>query len=261
MRSSRPAPLRERLPFPLVMGLLVALVGLLLLVQGFLGSRNESGNAPPRSQSPATTKGPPPPCRYADLPAANAAYGDWDRTLVDPLFRLPQGYEPPDLVAIERSDFAVGRDLLVRSALLSDLTDLRKEAARSGHPIDVIAAYRSYQDQAALFAKRVREFGRTVALQRAARPGHSEHQLGTTVDFITFGDSDVTEDWASTSTGRWVAANAARFGFVLSYPRGEEDVTCYAWEPWHFRYFGRELAARIEASGLTVREYLWMVAK
>jgi D-alanyl-D-alanine carboxypeptidase len=54
-----------------------------------------------------------------------------------------------------------------------------------------------------------------------------------------------------------MAANAWRYGFVMSYPRGREDVTCYLYEPWHYRYFGRALAARIHASGLTPREFLW----
>jgi D-alanyl-D-alanine carboxypeptidase len=59
----------------------------------------------------------------------------------------------------------------------------------------------------------------------------------------------------------WMARNAHLYGFVLSYPRGESDVTCYAYEPWHYRYFGRGMATRIHESGLTVREYLWNVDK
>jgi D-alanyl-D-alanine carboxypeptidase len=59
------------------------------------------------------------------------------------------------------------------------------------------------------------------------------------------------------SRRRWMADNAWRFGFVLSYPKGRSDQTCYAYEPWHYRYFGRDLAAKIHASGLTTREYLW----
>ncbi|HEX2267060.1 MAG TPA: D-alanyl-D-alanine carboxypeptidase family protein, partial [Actinomycetota bacterium] len=59
------------------------------------------------------------------------------------------------------------------------------------------------------------------------------------------------------SEGRWMQANAHRFGFVLSYPARRDDVSCYGYEPWHFRYFGRAMAKRIHSSGLTPREYLW----
>jgi D-alanyl-D-alanine carboxypeptidase len=54
-----------------------------------------------------------------------------------------------------------------------------------------------------------------------------------------------------------MSANAASYGFVLSYPDGATDTTCYQYEPWHYRYFGREIAAELAASGLTTREYLW----
>ena len=68
------------------------------------------------------------------------------------------------------------------------------------------------------------------------------------------------DDWAATPEGAWLAENAWRFGFVMSYPRGKEAVTCYLYEPWHYRYLGRELAARVRASGLAPREYLWVLA-
>ena len=64
-------------------------------------------------------------------------------------------------------------------------------------------------------------------------------------------------DWASTRAGAWMAGNAWRYGFVMSYPRGAFDVTCYDYEPWHYRYVGRALAAEITASGLTPRQLLW----
>ena len=64
-------------------------------------------------------------------------------------------------------------------------------------------------------------------------------------------------DFASTSAGRWLSAHAWEFGFVLSYPPGSSDVTCYQAEPWHIRFVGRESATSIHASGLTLREWLW----
>jgi D-alanyl-D-alanine carboxypeptidase len=66
-------------------------------------------------------------------------------------------------------------------------------------------------------------------------------------------------DWGATAAGAWMRDNAWRYGFVMSYPAGRQAVTCYAYEPWHFRYIGRELAAKVHASGLTLREWIWRV--
>jgi D-alanyl-D-alanine carboxypeptidase len=90
-----------------------------------------------------------------------------------------------------------------------------------------------------------------------ARPGHSEHQLGTTIDVTTEGATDVDQSWGATAHGQWVATNAHKYGFLLSFPQGASDSTCYDYEPWHLRYVGRELAADVIASGLSLREYLW----
>ncbi|HET8985955.1 MAG TPA: M15 family metallopeptidase, partial [Trueperaceae bacterium] len=97
------------------------------------------------------------------------------------------------------------------------------------------------------------------ATATSARAGHSEHQLGTALDLRSLNGPAAwdLEDWAITPEGEWVAANAWRYGFVMSYPRERLALTCYAYEPWHYRYFGRELAAQIQASGLTAREFLW----
>ena len=95
---------------------------------------------------------------------------------------------------------------------------------------------------------------------RVARPGHSEHHLGTAIDFASPDDTRATwnyEDWATTPAGAWLRDNAWRFGFVMSYPKGEESTTCYQYEPWHYRYVGRDAAARIRESSLTLREFLW----
>jgi hypothetical protein len=125
-------------------------------------------------------------------------------------------------------------------------------------PIAIQSAYRSFETQEQVFADWVAFHGRARALQLSARPGHSEHQLGLGIDFKTAGGgSPFSGDWQLTVAGKWMKAHAWEYGFVMSYPRGKIDVTCYDFEPWHFRYVGRELAANIQGSGLTQREYLW----
>ena len=126
-----------------------------------------------------------------------------------------------------------------------DLAALVAAAAAAGHKLYATSAYRSYADQVTTFAQIERGRGRAHALRVAARPGHSEHQLGTTIDF------------GPRSAWPWLAANAHKFGFVLSYPKGKTRLTGYAYEPWHFRYFGRVRAGAIHSSRLTAREWLW----
>ncbi len=221
------------------------------------------GAEPSAARSPGPSNGPSavsgthvPPCIYGDLPTDHAGYDQWRRTLLDTAFRLPAGYVPPDLVPVTEAGFATA-NLRVRHVVVPSLAVLRTAAASAGHPIDVVAAYRSFNDQADLFARRARQAGYSQTLDRTAKAGHSEHQLGTAVDFKTLGAADVTQSWGHEPTGSWMAANAYRFGFVLSYPEGQRDRTCYPYEPWHFRYVGKSLAAKIHRSGLTLREYLW----
>jgi D-alanyl-D-alanine carboxypeptidase len=101
------------------------------------------------------------------------------------------------------------------------------------------------------------------AITYSHRPGHSEHQLGLTIDFQALGGPSALQgDWATTPTGGWMIENSWRYGWVLSYPLGPNgeifsQETCFHYEPWHYRYVGREIARRIHRAGLTIREYLW----
>lgn len=110
-------------------------------------------------------------------------------------------------------------------------------ASQQGHRVELSSAFRSYDDQ-------VRVFMTTFEAGRAARPGHSEHQLGSAVDLR----------YDSSAAERWLAETAADYGFVQSYPSGKASVTGYPAEPWHFRYVGAEVARLVEQSGLTLEE-------
>jgi zinc D-Ala-D-Ala carboxypeptidase len=92
--------------------------------------------------------------------------------------------------------------------------------------------------------------GREAAERVSARPGTSQHQLGTVVDFGSISDA-----FALTPEGRWLRDRASDFGFSLSYPKGYEEETGYVWESWHYRYIGRPAARLTERyfSGLQHR--------
>jgi D-alanyl-D-alanine carboxypeptidase len=205
----------------------------------------------------AAASAPLPACRYDGILTSPRRYVDWQVTLVDTILRVPSTYAPPDLVPVGQAGIkGVG---LVRAVAVDDLRAMAEAARKAGSPIAVASAYRSYAMQQATFKYWVSVLGYSKALRMSARPGHSEHQLGVAIDFRSEpgGAPWNGGDWAATPAGKWMKANAWRFGWILSYPKGAFAKVCYDYEPWHWRYFGRDLAARIHASGLTIREYLW----
>jgi LAS superfamily LD-carboxypeptidase LdcB len=127
--------------------------------------------------------------------------------------------------------------LRVHRVALSSLTQLLAAARDAGHKMRINSAYRSYKEQARVF-RTMKERG------RAARPGHSEHQLGTAIDLKL----------PTTAAIDWLNAHAFEYGFALSYPPGKQRVTGYRPEPWHIRFIGNELAAELHRRGGTLEE-------
>jgi len=185
-----------------------------------------------------TTASPPPTglpaCEAADRPAPHRAYDEWDETMLDPALTLGPDYRPPDL----GETTVGGRRVTLRAFVVAPLKTMLDAAATEGHAISVTSAYRSFGEQERLVA------ASPGLNDEVARPGHSEHQLGTTVDLA--------------GGHGWLRVNASRYGFLLSFPAGRgPQWTCYRDEPWHFRYFGPKRAQAIEQSGLSPREWLW----
>ena len=197
------------------------------------------------------------------LPAQEA------RMLLLPVDRqraLPEGYRPPDL------SWVGGR--LVRGIAKADALAMIDAAASEGVEITPISGYRSPDEQALAFDSAVwtamargESVDRAEAEARMARfvapPGHSQHQLGTAIDFSTWDiNYAVQPKFAETAAGRWLELNAWQYGFVLSYTRQGEAHSGYAYEPWHYRWIGRDLSAILQRDGyldhptLIVDDYL-----
>jgi len=161
------------------------------------------------------------------------------RALVDPWHSLPAGYSPPDLVPLREGSYRVSRaGMMLRHSAAVSLEEMARAARADGITLVASSAYRSYEHQTNVHNHWVQVMGRAAAERVSARPGHSQHQTGLALDF-----GDITNAFAQTPAGLWMADNAIRFGWSLSYPDGYEHVTGYSWESWHFRYLGRELAA------------------
>lgn len=191
--------------------------------------------APPPEALPPPAPGPavPPPPAPAPL-GPRLAWVNPARCLTSCAFA-----PTPELVRISRLGEldARGRFQLVaetQTALLA----LLQAARAAGHELRLESAFRSYQDQARVFAD-IKEPG------RAARPGHSEHQLGTVADLRL----------PTRAAIDWLAAHAHDFGFALSYPPGKQKLTGYRPEPWHVRFVGRELAAELHGKHMILEEY------
>jgi LAS superfamily LD-carboxypeptidase LdcB len=218
------------------------------------------GSAGPSAKGTSSAPMPQlPACRYADEPAAHAAYDDWQRTIVDTMSRLRKGYVPPDLVAVSRAGLSGGGS--IRLIAIANLKALARAGRKAGVRLAVESAYRSEARQQRTFAGWVRSSGEAEARRFSARAGHSEHQLGTAIDFkAAGGGSPWTPAFARSRHARWLAANAWRFGWIQSYPPGAETQTCYGGEAWHYRYVGRDVAAEVHASRMTPRAWLWLHA-
>jgi D-alanyl-D-alanine carboxypeptidase len=199
----------------------------------------------------------PPRCSYQDILTSRRGYDQYAITLLDTIYKLPSTYAPGDLVSTSGAGLNGGYS--VRAIIRDDLAAMANAARAAGGPLQVVSAYRSYTQQAATFQHWVNVGGYEHALLTSARAGHSEHQLGTTLDFTSVGGLPPWEysDWATSAAGKWMAANAWKYGFVMTYPKGETGATCYDYEPWHYRYVGKAVAAAVRTSGMTLREAIW----
>jgi hypothetical protein len=147
---------------------------------------------------------------------------------------LPDGYVPDDLVNVNGK--------LVRAIVADDVRALIDEATSQGHDVYVGSGYRSAAYQDMLFAAQVKRWGDEETANRySARPGHSQHQLGTTVDF-----TDTFAAFRRSPAADWLRENAHHFGFVLPYTPAAGPLTGYVDEPWHGRWVGRDLASQLQ---------------
>jgi D-alanyl-D-alanine carboxypeptidase len=196
------------------------------------------------------------PCVDRDLLAP--AIGDETMTVLDRSYALPASYVPADLVpASEAGLSGASGTKLVRAAMLDDLRAMHEAWVAAGLSMIVESAYRSYAAQQATFDSWVARLGVAEALRRSARPGHSEHQLGTALDLTSPGWGGRFGDWAAESAeGRWMVEHGWEFGFVMSYPAGAEALSCFGYEPWHWRWIGREAAAARRATAEVLRTFL-----
>ncbi|MBQ6796798.1 MAG: D-alanyl-D-alanine carboxypeptidase family protein [Clostridia bacterium] len=197
------------------------------------------------------------PSNYEDVPMiANA-----DRV-------LSPDYVPENMVVINTVPITY-RDRMLMADALEAYEKLYADAvAATGQNVFIISGYRSYSYQENLFSARVRRFlslgyskenAEIAAGKTTQPPGHSEHQLGNSLDLSVTGDTSYS--FCNTKVGAWITAHAHEYGYILRYPADKVEITEIDYEPWHFRYVGIEHAKYIYEHKLCLEEYIALQAQ
>ena len=162
--------------------------------------------------------------------------------VVNKKYGLPQDYRAPEELEKDAIDAA---------------KRMMKSAEEDGVVIKIRSGYRSYSIQSTLYNNYVRRDGKEAADKYSAVPGYSEHQTGLAFDFTTSDTITSIGDWfTDTIQAKWLYENAYKYGFIIRYPEGKEDITGYQYESWHYRYIGEEHSIHFAMNNLTLEEYL-----
>jgi len=184
---------------------------------------------------------------YSIIIEANTELGEL--VLVNKYYALDETYVPENLVSIE----PYGSVRLVKNAA-DAFKDLCISAEKAGYTIKGISGYRSYQTQYNLYSRYLQKDPQWLVDTYSARAGHSEHQTGLAID-VSSNNSDILT-FELSSSFQWMKAKAHQYGFILLYQKGKEDITGYKYEPWHYRYVGKEIASILYETGMTYDEYV-----
>lgn len=147
--------------------------------------------------------------------------------IVDKTHLLPAEYNPADLIGKGKT--------AVRKKTFEAFKQMAKEAKKDGVNLFILSGFRPYKRQEYLFNRSVQTKGLAHAEKYVARPGASQHQLGTAVDI-----NSVEDRFVNSKEYAWLRKNACKFGFSLSFPQGQEEKTGYSFESWHYRYITPE---------------------
>ncbi len=240
--------------------LLATLAFVILVVIGLVVFDKKTVKAPLVTQStPGTSQKKAP----APSPKPNLDDPTSLQVIVNKKRPLPAGYVPSDLMVPEvKLRLGAGEEQMhirrpVNDALVTMFVAARKDDAE----LVFGSGYRSETLQKQFYTQYVNQSGVAAADRFSARPGYSEHQTGLAIDINSATSGCHLElCFKDTTEGKWLAAHAHEYGFVIRYPDGKESLTGYQYEPWHVRYVGTELAGKIKQSSRTLEQYFGLPA-
>lgn len=185
---------------------------------------------------------------------------DWKITLINKQHPIPEDYE--------FTLATINGGMKCDERIIPELQKMMQEAQKDGVTLVIRSPYRDYERQIYLFNRKVKgymkkkmsylESYRTTA-QSVTIPGASEHQAGLALDITSDSYSTLTQGFADTQAGKWLAGHSFEYGFILRYPEGKEDITGISFEPWHFRYVGKTAAKYMYDHDLTLEEFTFLL--
>ena len=187
--------------------------------------------------------------------------------VVNPWHFVPYDYSPNLVTFYDYAQYADGN--VLDESCIDPLLEMLGDCQTAGHSVRIVSSYRRQVTQETLFNNKVDYFlsqgydidkAREEAGKVVATPGTSEHQLGLAVDLIDSSYPYLDEGQEQTPAQKWLMEHCWDYGFILRYPNGKTDKTGIIYEPWHYRYVGKELAAELKTSGLCLEEYLEALA-
>lgn len=182
---------------------------------------------------------------------------EWKLRLVNPWNSLPEDY------AVTLTNLKDGHAIDERC--YPDLQNMMDDCRAAGLSPLICSSYRTNETQKRLFEDKVsrllsqgysQEKARTEAAKAVAVPGTSEHQLGLALDIVDVNNQNLDESQENTEVQKWLMEHSWEYGFILRYPNGKSQVTGIIYEPWHYRYVGKEAAREIYEQGICLEEYL-----
>ena len=172
---------------------------------------------------------------------------------------LPNDYVPETLIEVHEpmgSKIDLTYINRIDKEVYLHFKEMQQAALKEGYEIFIDSSFRSYEYQERVFNKTALEKGFDYATKYVAPPGGSEHQTGLAFDIIFRRNGEMIEEQLEADPEIiWLFNNAHKYGFILRYPKGKEDITGFNFEPWHFRYVTKELAEELHNNGETLEEY------
>lgn len=244
---------RNLLLTTLVMTVVLAVMVVLILIRNSSKLKEMTAESTPSPTIPVVMEtAEPAPVPTPEVPSYPKGEDDpafYDTSsyllLANKKHKLPDGYEPSDLttpnVTMRNSTWQF------REEAARAMEEMFAAAAAEGVQLVCSSGYRSQDYQEYLWNNYAAQSGEEYADRISSRAGYSDHQTGLAVDLggTTNPAVDFNTEYENTAEGIWAAANAHKYGFIMRYPKGKEEITGYTYEPWHFRYIGVEYATMV----------------
>ncbi len=186
-----------------------------------------------------------------------ARAADWHLILVNKEHPIPDGYK----VNVATTELGYQID----ERCVDDLEQMLQDCRKAGNDPKICSAYRDVQYQKNLFNNSIWNYqarglsyeeARKRTADEVAIPGTSEHELGLAVDLVSYANQRLNEDQENTGAQKWLMKNSWKYGWVLRYPTAKKSITGIIYEPWHYRYVGREYAREMYEQDLCLEEFL-----